>query len=162
MPISVWTRRVQTVRKSPYSRLRLIIASLSGSITVGVLLLFLVVPQLILGHALYNSAYLIYVRWFLFILAMACLFIVSPITILQQRRQQNLESDVNHYVRNGIQTIVLACDLIEDGADAKVYADEIRKTCYAMNDQIKHATNVQSSIVSAEKLPAVEQIDKLP
>lgn len=61
---------------------------------------------------------------------MACLFIVSPITILQETRRRKLEDAIHHYIKNKMQEIVLAVDLVQSSlvaVDTSVaYKDKVQ------------------------------------
>jgi hypothetical protein len=90
----------------------IVILAVAAIVATGSLLLALVIPSLFF-HSGIPSAYLFFVRVFLFIAAMVSLFGLGPYIIYQFQQKVKLQDAINHYVKNKMQEIILSVDLVE-------------------------------------------------
>ncbi len=90
----------------------IVIVAIIAIVSSGAFLLALIVPTLFF-HSTVPSAYIFDVRVALFIVAVVTLFGLGPYIIYQFQQKVRLQNAISHYVRNKMQEIMLAIDLVE-------------------------------------------------
>jgi hypothetical protein len=90
----------------------IVILAVTATVTLGAFLLAIIVPGLFFNISV-PAAYLVYVRIVLFFAAAVSIFAIGPLIVYQFKRNRKLQDAIDHYVRNKMQEIMLAVDLVE-------------------------------------------------
>jgi hypothetical protein len=90
----------------------IVVLAVAASVAIGAFLLAVIVPPLFFQQSV-PSEYVVYIRIVLFFAATICIFAVGPVIVYQFRQSRKLQDAINHYIKNKMQEIVLAVDLVE-------------------------------------------------
>jgi hypothetical protein len=90
----------------------IVILALTAIVAIGSFLLALIIPPLFL-HSSIPQGYVFNIRVVLFFAAMVSLFGLGPFIVYEFQQKVKLRDAINHYVKNKMQEIILAVDLVE-------------------------------------------------
>jgi ABC-type multidrug transport system fused ATPase/permease subunit len=147
----------------------IVVLALSATSAFGAFILAIIVPSLFF-HTTVPPQYVLYVRVVLFFAAGVGIFAIGPLIFYQFRRNLRLQNAINHYVRNKMQEIVLAVDLVQSNlvqadTDQLTYKekvqmlDDVRAICEDVSGNlaekiIEEASDFDPNIASRAKNPS--------
>lgn len=148
----------------------IVVLALTATVSLGAFLLAVIVPALFF-HTPVPGAYVNYVRIVLFFTATVIIFAIGPLIFYQFRRNVKLQDAINHYVKNKMQEIVLAIDLVESNlveADTKDLTykekvqmlDDVRAICKDVSGNLAEKILSEAPEFSHDVAPAKKDQSK--
>jgi hypothetical protein len=146
----------------------IVVLAVTATVTLGGFLLAVIIPGLFFQKSV-PAAYVTYVRIVLFFAATISIFAIGPVIVYQFRRTRRLQDAINHYVRNKMQEIVLAIDLVESNlveADTKELTykekiqmlDEVRAICKDVSGNLAQRILEEAPTFNHTLAPARENL----
>jgi hypothetical protein len=136
------------------------ILAIVASLFLGLFVLVLIFPPLLFGATspVVHYAGLEIVRIVLFSCSIVSLFGIGPYLIYSFHQKTRLKDATNHYVKNKLQAILLALDLLEATADPTKQDElkkQIRKSLNQLNQAIKEAIQTDGRGVLPRASPEI-------